>query len=178
VTHDQEEALTMSDRLAVLSAGRVVQAGTPAEVYEEPRTEYVADFLGVSNVMGGEAVAGGPEGGCLVRVGDFELVAMHGATDARGAVRLVVRPERVLLEPFGTPGQNRIAGMIERLVYMGPTTQVVVRLAPGDPLQAMVANQGQELGYRQGMPVSVHIPPDALRVLATSSPPAPDRERG
>src|SRR5438876_7350568 len=58
VTHDQEEALTMSDRIAVMSAGRVMQVGTPTEIYEEPQSEYVADFLGVSNVMSGEAVRG------------------------------------------------------------------------------------------------------------------------
>src|SRR5213594_843748 len=75
VTHDQEEALTMSDRLAVMSNGRVEQIGTPSEVYEEPGTAYVADFLGVSNLMRATASGAGSNGGCLVKIGEFELLA-------------------------------------------------------------------------------------------------------
>ncbi len=83
VTHDQEEALTMSDRLAVMRHGRIQQIGAPAEVYQEPRTAWVADFLGVSNLM--DAVAMGRSGGtCRVRVGDFELRAGSGDLDATG----------------------------------------------------------------------------------------------
>ena len=87
VTHDQEEALTMSDRLAVMSNGRVEQIGSPSDVYEEPTTAYVADFLGVSNLM--DATAGGADAGGRgkVRLGEFELVAGHGDTDARGDVQ-------------------------------------------------------------------------------------------
>src|SRR5439155_11980850 len=69
VTHDQEEALTMSDRLAVMSGGRIEQVGSPAEVYEEPKTAYVADFLGVSNLMDAVAEGVGPQGTARVRVG-------------------------------------------------------------------------------------------------------------
>ena len=169
VTHDQEEALTMSDRIAVMSNGRVEQVGPPHEVYEEPATAYVADFLGVSNLM--SATARGPDaaGRCRVRLGEFELAAGQGDTDARGAVRLCIRPERVRLEPGGTAGENRIPGMIERLVYVGSTIQVIVHLAPGHTLQAWVQNQGQELPWRQGTPVAVHLPPDALRVLVDTS---------
>src|SRR5512134_3756958 len=74
VTHDQEEALTMSDRLAVMSNGRVEQVGTPSEVYEEPATAYVADFLGVSNLMDASAAGSTSDGRGKVRIGDFELV--------------------------------------------------------------------------------------------------------
>src|SRR5205085_6450038 len=81
VTHDQEEALTMSDRIAVMAAGRVVQVGTPHEVYEDPATTYVADFLGVSNLMAGTAEGSDGGGRCRVRLGDFEIVAMQGDTD-------------------------------------------------------------------------------------------------
>jgi spermidine/putrescine transport system ATP-binding protein len=173
VTHDQEEALTMSDRLAVMSNGRVEQIGTPSDVYEEPTTAYVADFLGVSNLM--DATGDGPDadGRGKVRIGEFELVAAHGETDARGDVKIVIRPERVHLEETGTTGENWVPGMVERVVYVGSIMQVIVHLAPGQTLQAWVQNQGEGLPYGQGHPVSVHLPADALRILVDTSMPAP-----
>src|ERR1700757_1766556 len=90
VTHDQEEALAMSDRIAVMNKGRIEQIGTPAEIYEDPGTVFVADFLGVA--------ATGPE--CPARSGEFTLGAGCGDTRARGAVKIVARPERVELLPF------------------------------------------------------------------------------
>src|SRR3990172_8223384 len=113
VTHDQEEALTMSDRIAVMSSGRVEQVGTPQDIYEAPATSYVADFLGVSNLM--DAQASGHEAGrCKVKLGDFDLAAGQGELDATGMVKIVIRPERVQLDPQGTPGENRVPGMVER----------------------------------------------------------------
>jgi spermidine/putrescine transport system ATP-binding protein len=170
VTHDQEEALTMSDRLAVMAGGRIEQVGTPAQLYEEPASTYVAGFLGVANLMAA-TVAGRGNGGCRLRLGEFELQATGGDTAASGQVRVVIRPERVHLEPYGTSGPNRLPGMVERLVYQGSTTQLVVRLAHGEAVQALVQNQGQPLPWRQGTPVAAHLPPDALRVLP--DPPGP-----
>ena len=169
VTHDQEEALTMSDRLAVMAGGRIEQVGSPAELYEEPATTYVAGFLGVANLMA--AMAGGHDGGgrCRLRLGDFELEASGGDTAATGDVRVVIRPERVRLEPYGTTGPNRLPGMVERLVYQGPATQLVVRLANGEPLQALIQNQGEPLSWEQGTAIAVHLPADALRVLRESA---------
>jgi len=167
VTHDQEEALTMSDRLAVMSSGRIEQIGTPAEVYEEPANTYVADFLGVSNLMAAESEGSETDGRCRVRLGEFGLVAGRGE-GARGPVRLVIRPERIELEPYGASGENRVPGMVERLVYVGPVTQVIVRLAPGDLIQALIKNEGQAPGFDQGTAVTVHLPREALRVLGES----------
>jgi spermidine/putrescine transport system ATP-binding protein len=169
VTHDQEEALTMSDRLAVMAGGRIEQVGTPTELYEEPASTYVAGFLGVANLF--TATAGLPDGGgrCRLRLGDFELAAAGGDTGASGEVQVVIRPERVRLEDYGTTGPNRVPGMVERLVYQGPSTQLVVRLATGEPLQALVQNQGQPITWQQGTAIAVHLPPDALRVLPRSA---------
>jgi spermidine/putrescine transport system ATP-binding protein len=166
VTHDQEEALSMSDRVAVMNAGRIEQVGTPAEVYESPATVFVADFLGVSNLMDAEARPAGA-GECAVRVGDFTLRAGCGDLVARGAVKIVARPERVLLLPHGSEHQNCLPGMVERTVYVGASLQVIVRLATGAVLQASVTNTGGQAAHVQGTPVQVHIPPDALRVLAS-----------
>ena len=166
VTHDQEEALTMSDRLAVMNNGRIVQLGTPTEVYNEPADAYVADFLGVSNLMDAQVDAGaGDQGCCRLRLGEFTLEARAGRIDATGAVKLAIRPERVDLHPYEDAGANRVPGMVERVVFIGSTTHVHVRLATGDALQALVRNDGSDMPYSQGSAVRIALPADALRVL-------------
>ena len=166
VTHDQEEALTMSDRLAVMNHGKIVQLGTPEEVYNEPTDAYVADFLGVSNLMDAEVQPrSNGEGRCRLRMGDFTLEAAAGQLDATGAVKLAIRPERIDVEPYETSGANRVPGMVERLVFLGSITHVYVRLATGSTLQTLVRNDGADLPYSQGTAVTVAIPADALRVL-------------
>jgi spermidine/putrescine transport system ATP-binding protein len=175
VTHDQEEALTMSDRIAVMNGGRIAQVGAPRVCYEEPADAYVADFLGVSNLMDAEVLAPGAEPGgrvtngapCRLRLGDFEVEAACGAVGSTGSVRLAVRPERIQIGEYGSGGSNRLPGMVERLVFLGSATQVFVRLAPGALLQALVQNDGSPLPWSQGSPVSVALPSDALRVLST-----------
>ena len=168
VTHDQEEALTMSDRIAVMSNGRIEQVGSSSDVYEEPATAWVADFLGVSNLMEARSEGRGMGDGCRVHLNEFELKAGRGDLDATGRVKVVIRPERVVLEPYETPGENRIPGMIERLVYMGPIMHLIVRIAGGTPLQVMIPNRGRENPYPPGTPVSVLLPAEALRVLRSS----------
>jgi spermidine/putrescine transport system ATP-binding protein len=164
VTHDQEEALTMSDRIAVMSNGNIEQVGSSTEVYEEPASAWVADFLGVSNLMEARVEGHTADGACRVRVGEFDLTARRGDTDASGTVKVVIRPERIALEEYETTGENRIPGMVERMVYMGPTMHLIVRIAAGVPLQVMVANRGQD-PYPAGTAVSVMLPADSLRVL-------------
>lgn len=161
----------MSDRLAVMSNGRVEQIGTPSDVYEEPTTVYVADFLGVSNLMEAEAEGLNADRQAKVKLGEFELAAGQGDTDALGTVKIVIRPERVRLEESGATGQNRVPGMVERVVYVGSIMQVIVHLAPGRTLQAWVQNTGAGLPYAQGHPVSVYLPVDALRVLMDTGAP-------
>ncbi|HEY6274984.1 MAG TPA: ABC transporter ATP-binding protein [Streptosporangiaceae bacterium] len=165
VTHDQEEALTMSDRLAVMHAGRIVQLGRPREIYEEPADTYVADFLGVSNLMEVDVVERGPGQACQIRIGESTLSVERGEVDGLGPAHAVIRPERVRIEAYGQDGPNRVPGMIERLVFLGSATQVMLRLAPGAPLQALVQNDGGEVTLSQGTPVHVFLAPDALRVL-------------
>ena len=163
VTHDQEEALTMSDRVAVMNGGRVEQAGTPREVYEEPATLFVADFLGVSNLFAADASADG--GVCSLRVGERTLRAAAGETAAQGQVKAMIRPERIGIEPQGGTGANRLPGMVERAVYVGPAHELHVRLVGGDLLKAMVSNDGSAPTYSEGTPVTLHLPAEALRVL-------------
>ena len=160
VTHDQEEALTMSDRLAVMNAGKIVQIGTPRVVYEEPADTYVADFLGAANLMEISVESVG-----VLRLGDFALSSERCEADA-GAAHAVIRPERVRIEAHGSAGDNRVPAMVERVVFLGSATQVMLRLAPGVPLQALIQNDGSRPDLAQGTPVHAYLPPDALRVLA------------
>jgi spermidine/putrescine transport system ATP-binding protein len=159
VTHDQEEALTMSDRLAVMNAGRIVQIGTPRQVYEEPADNYVADFLGAANLMEVEVVSAG-----ALRIGDFALIS-HRCEAAAGPAHAVIRPERVRIEEHGSAGENRVPAMVERVVFLGSATEVLLRLAPGIQVQALMQNDGSRADLAQGTPVNVYLPPDALRVL-------------
>ena len=176
VTHDQEEALSMSDRVAVMNGGRIEQIGTPAAVYEDPASVFVADFLGISNLMDADPVAWRP-GECTVRIGEFTLRACCGDVSARGAVRVVARPERLELLDHGAGRDNCLLGMVERTVYVGASRQVIVRLPIGATVQVSIANTGADDGYPQGTPVAVHVPPQALRVLSDAAPRPPADER-
>jgi len=183
VTHDQEEALTMSDRLAVMSRGRIEQVGTPEELYERPTTEFVADFLGVSNLMSGAVEGASANGSCRVRLGDFAITAGAVDIDATGPVKVVIRPERVRLEPYrdasdgdAVDSSNRIPAMIERAVYLGSVTHLILRLAPGETLQAMVPNEDGARVYEQGTPVRAYLPAEAVRVLRSERAPDADED--
>jgi spermidine/putrescine transport system ATP-binding protein len=168
VTHDQEEALTMSDRMAVMNHGHVEQAGSPREVYEEPRTSFVAGFLGVSNLL--DAEAGPDSGACSLKIGERTFRAEQGATQTRGAVKAMIRPERIELEPHDAPGDNRLPGLVERAVFLGGSHEVHLRILGGELLRATVANNGRPPGVelREGQAVTLHLPASALRVLEPS----------
>ena len=177
VTHDQEEALTMSDRIAVMSDGRIEQVGPPQDVYEEPTTTFVADFLGLSNLMAVTA-HGESNRRCKVALGEFELFASNGDVSTTGETRMVIRPERVRLEAHQSTGENRIPGMVERVVYLGNANQIIVRLAHGETIQTLVQNTGEQLAYRQGDAVKAYLPAEALRVLTdTGTAPLEDDPR-
>ena len=176
VTHDQEEALTMSDRLAVMNGGHIEQVGAPQDVYEDPETLYVADFLGVSNLMQATIVSAGTSA-CHVALEGYELETRGTDRDVTGEAKIVIRPERIELEEHGSEsGPNRIPAMVERVVYAGSEIQVIVRAATGEALQALVQNTGGGIPYEQGTPVQLHLPADALRVLPADSGDAPSRD--
>jgi len=155
----------MSDRLAVMNAGRIAQIGAPREVYSEPADAYVADFLGAANLMEISVIeAGSP---AKVKIGDTVLSSAHVCPAAVGeTAHAVIRPERVKVEPHGSAGPNRVPALVERLVFLGPATQLMLRLATGASLQALLQNDGERLDLAQGTPVHAFLPADALRVLA------------
>jgi spermidine/putrescine transport system ATP-binding protein len=162
VTHDQEEALTMSDRMAVMAGGLIEQIGTPADVYDSPATAYVADFLGNANVLPVEVIGSAGDGRTEIRVGG-QVLACRGVAAPGDDVRLVIRPERLMLE---APDDEAAAidGTIARVVYQGPTTDIIVRL-PGDE-EVVVRRPSEHAGHHSaGEQVTVHCRADAMRLL-------------
>ena len=174
VTHDQEEALTLSDRIAILNEGRVEQVGTPFEIYERPASRFVSQFIGVSNFL--EAVLEGPaEGGLLVlrtpgglRLGVRES-AVAGSRDGR--LTVAVRPEKITLSRSGADGGPNVAtGSVVNVVYLGNLTQWDVRLDTGEQLTVVRQNQEAELpwaSFGPGDQVGLRWVPEANRVLLT-----------
>src|SRR5262249_15959671 len=113
VTHDQEEALTMSDRIAGMNKGLVEQAASPRSIYEEPTAVLGGELRGVSNLLEAEAV--GREGAaCAVRIGDRVFHCGQGELDAVGDVKVMIRPERIVIEPHTGASDERLPGIVER----------------------------------------------------------------
>jgi spermidine/putrescine transport system ATP-binding protein len=153
VTHDQEEALTMSDRIAVMNRGEVEQLAAPEEVYERPETVFVAGFIGVSNLLPAEVASVNGDAVDL-RLDSGPTVRTHGGRVVRGErCHAVVRPEKLQVarvEEPAPPGKPSVEGVIESAVYLGTATQMVVKL-PGDvPLTVLVPNADE--AERQMLP--------------------------
>ena len=136
VTHDQEEALTLSDEIAVMNNGIVEQRGTPRELYAQPATKFIASFLGTSNFLRGKVV--GREGSDVMVEIPGLLVRIPGQAEIGSELELAVRPERVGLNPLGGAG---LEATIEEVVYRGATTIVFLRSIAGD-LIAQTQNSG------------------------------------
>jgi spermidine/putrescine transport system ATP-binding protein len=123
VTHDQEEAMTMADTIAVMQAGKIEQLGTPTELYETPRTAFVAGFLGISNLL-----AGTVESDETVRLADRAVVRVPAVRGRSGEVSIGIRPEKVRL---GAVEENRLAGEVRESAYIGVSTQYIVDTTAG-----------------------------------------------
>jgi spermidine/putrescine transport system ATP-binding protein len=157
VTHDQEEALTMSDRIAVMAGGRIQQIATPRTLYDQPANRFVAGFIGETNFL--PAICAG--GRLTLPQATAPLPVEH----ADGPVTLMVRPEHVVLGAT-QPGALDLTARVERLVYFGTDTHVHLKLADGSDMVARVQN-GMRGGspYREGETIPVALPGDALRLL-------------
>lgn len=165
VTHDQEEALTMSDRLAVMNHGKIEQLGTPADVYEQPASTYIADFLGLSNLLHGRVLSK-TAGSCVVDVGGRQLTASAGMVDEGGEVNVCIRPERIRLDGHDV---NNVDGTIDRVVYLGSVLHVLVRVPGLGELQASIPNDGNAASYGRGDTVTLGVPTDAVWVIPRTS---------
>lgn len=152
VTHDQHEALGLSDRVAVMNAGRIEQLGSPRDVYERPATRFVADFIGASSVLEARAV----DAETVELTGGLRLrVALPRAPAPGDALRLLVRPERVELGG----GANALAARVVGVMYLGDHSEVRLELAAGQRLLAIVRGG---VALAAGETVTVSLAPDAF----------------
>ena len=164
VTHDQEEALTMSDRIVLMRQGRIAQIGTPRELYDRPASRYVADFIGDTNLLAGTVVesAGGV---ATLRVGDVALRGLSdGALPAGREAWLTVRPEAIRLIDghAASAAQNTVAGTVNDAVYAGSALRVHVTLPGG---QRLVASVPSGTSAPAGAPVTLSWPVELARCV-------------
>ena len=165
VTHDQEEALSMADRVVVMNAGRIEQTGTPQEIYRQPASAFVADFVGKVNVL--PAIA---EGAGRFRIGGLVLDggAAHERVAPGARVNLYLRPEDVMLDGAADDGRNAALARVLKIEFLGAFCLLTVRLdaAPEQPLVINVSRRRLDaLRLSEGAELSVGLPPDCMRLL-------------
>ncbi len=167
VTHDQEEALTMADRVAVMDRGRIVQIGSPREVYRAPVTPFVADFVGLMNFLPGVMMA---ERVAQVRCGGALLqVAGHVPDVAPGhEVMIAIRPEEVRILHNGHDMVNTLEARVHEIEFVGPHHRLHLRVPQPDgctlSLMAYLDTSRQSGSIHQDVPLSVYLPPEALHI--------------
>ena len=166
VTHDQEEAMSMASRIAVMSEGRIVQLGTPQQIYEAPADRFVADFIGAVNLFAGR-VARAEAGLLFVDCAEAggTLVVEHGALAAGSAVAIALRPEKIALAaPAGA--RNRLQGHVRAMAYRGEASTYEVELASGKLLRVSQPNTARQAqAFAVGQAVALGFAPAACVVL-------------
>ncbi|MDQ2964485.1 MAG: ABC transporter ATP-binding protein [Chloroflexota bacterium] len=177
VTHDQEEAMTMSDRIAVMNRGRYEQLGDPESLYERPQTRFVASFLGVSNLLAG-TVDGSADSYALIKLADDTRLRVPASlADGNTEIEVGIRPEKVRMNgPEDTipAAANQLEGVVTDVSYVGVSTQYIVASKSGIPMTIYEQNvERTERGslYRQGDPVRISWLPEHTFVVRASPPP-------
>ncbi len=165
VTHDQEEALAMADRIVVMNQGVIEQIGAPPDVYRKPASAFVADFIGTMNFLGAEI--SGPE---HVRIGDVKFrCASVGGRPSGARVKLGLRPEEVRVRGIEPGTENQLATRVVLLDYLGAFCRATLEIesTPGvEVLADFSANAVRDLGIAEGQPLTVALPPESLRVFS------------
>lgn len=167
VTHDQAEALTMSDRIAVFNDGIVQQLSTPAELYERPQNSFVAQFIGENNKLRGVVQDLGDNGSCAVRLTSGELVTASAVKVSNKGDRtlLSLRPERVKIDPVARGMANIVDGCVEELIYLGDHVRTRLTVAGQSDFIVKIPNDAERPPLKQGTKVKVGWSPEDCRAL-------------
>ncbi|WP_421988777.1 ABC transporter ATP-binding protein [Roseococcus sp.] len=169
VTHDQEEALSLSDTIAILNHGRLVQVGGPTTLYERPRTRFVADFLGKSNFLEGVVRARTAEG-FVLEAGPIQL-HVHGEGPGEGSRALLsLRPEKIALLGEGETAENMVEGRIRAWSYLGAGFSLVVATEHLGEIRAVLPAWRSAIAPAEGLPVRLGWPPDAAVPVEEDAP--------
>jgi spermidine/putrescine ABC transporter ATP-binding subunit len=167
VTHDQEEALTMSDRVALMRGGRIAQLGSAEDLYERPASRFVAEFIGESNLLEGR-LEPADGGAVFVHRGGVRVRVAH-APRTGGPYTLMVRPEKVAIAPAG-PADDGVPGKVEEAIYVGEFTRYQVRVAPDILMTVKVPNTHAVYRAKPDDAVRVHWAVDDGYLVPTSTP--------
>jgi iron(III) transport system ATP-binding protein len=167
VTHDQEEALTMADRIVVMNQGAIEQVGTPLEIYREPASPFVADFIGVMNFLAGTVARDG-----VVRLGRAEVACDVEGLAAGAEVTLAIRPEDIVVHDRGRSEPNVLAMRVDALAFLGSffRADLVSEETAGMLLRAdLPADMVRRRGIAEKSPLSVVLPPERIRIYPGST---------
>jgi spermidine/putrescine ABC transporter ATP-binding subunit len=166
VTHDQEEALMLSDSIAVMNKGRIEQYGTPQEIYASPATRFVADFMGMTNFLQGR-ITGRNGNGLDISIGDTTVRTPVLASISGGAeVTFAVRPEKVMLAAAEEPAKAAIEGTIRQVTYHGDASRIVLSLKSGETIVALETNDRRSGNRSVGSKVWAHWAAEDVKVFA------------
>jgi spermidine/putrescine transport system ATP-binding protein len=180
VTHDQEEALTMSDRIAVMNRGEFEQIAEPEEIYERPTTTFVAGFIGVSNLMPATVTATGEGSGSVRLDSGVEVQTPVNGLSVGESCHAVVRPEKLKIDVVGAePAGSKAEGVVESSVFLGTATQIVVDLGGDVRMTVLVPNASEDERARLpggGAPVKLSWDDDHMHVVRESAAPEPESE--
>jgi spermidine/putrescine transport system ATP-binding protein len=155
VTHDQHEAFTMSDRIGVMRQGRLMQVGAPRELYEQPNSVEVAQFVGAANLIQGRVISRG-----VVELAGEKFIAPDSAPLGDGM--MMIRPERIRI------GSGNHQAVIERVTFAGSVLRISLKLG-AVTINAEVPNDETSVGLRDGQEIMIDVLPDAVRVLPLTS---------
>ena len=164
VTHDQEEAMTMSDRVAVMSQGRLEQVGSPEVVYDSPATEFVAGFLGAANLLRGKVIESVGDRWIVELAGGEKVATKPSAKGLADNLTFGIRPEKIQLVPESAVrdgGSNWVAGTVINAVFFGVASQFVINLADGTEVSVYQQNSSRSQSFSQGERVGVVWDPEA-----------------
>ncbi len=163
VTHDQSEALVLSDRICLMNGGEVEQIGTPDELYFKPRTVFAADFLGESNILDVSVVSNGTEANLSTRSG-FQIAGVETSMSAATA-KIMIRPESLVVAPDGESGLNTITGLVEDVILTGGVVDIQVRLDNAETINVRRLTTRDFRATERGQPITLGVKASDVVIL-------------
>jgi ABC-type Fe3+/spermidine/putrescine transport system ATPase subunit len=164
VTHDQNEAMTMSDRIAIMKKGKIAQCGTPAEIYNDPNSIYVANFIGTTNLLPGRVTTVGGDSLAIATEAGGTFLSARAAAGVGDQATVMFRADGATLSPAAPAADNSIDAIVRNMAFLGPRIEYELVARDGTEILVHAPASGGDR-FEPGSPVSIRVAPDALRVL-------------